>query len=158
MEIRLLEVEEAPATSLPAQASSLARSCEHVPIDGRVNALGYRFFPMPGSELPSFFVKRFCAGDRGGAITLLAGMDPATGEAVLEDCRSAAEAARRLARGEAGLWLVQLSYGARRISMDDLRGAFGARHPQAAAAFTSQLSALVPLERDRCPICRPAAG
>jgi hypothetical protein len=156
MEIRLLEVEEAPATGLPAQALSLARSCEHVPLDGRVNALGYRFFPMPGSELPSFFVKRFTAGDRGGAITLLAGIDPATGEAVLEDCKSAAEAARRLARGEAGLWLLQLSYGARRIALDDLDGTFGARHPETAAAFRRQLAALVPLERHRCPICSPA--
>ena len=107
----------------------LARRCHHVAVDGRLTHLGYRFYPMPGSEVPSFFCKRFTAGAGSGAITLLAGYDPQTGEAVLEDCRSARDAARQIAAGRAGWWVVRLTYGARMLTLDELTGAFARRDP-----------------------------
>lgn len=156
MQIRLLDVEQAAPAGLGAQAADLVRRCEHVPLDARVTSLGYRFYPMPGSELPSFFAKRFTAGDRGGAITLLAGIDPRTGAGVLEDCESSAEATQRISRGESGLWLVRLSYGARSISFTELLQSFSTVRPHAFSAFAAELYALAPLERAACPLCTPA--
>ena len=154
MELRLLDIEEAPRTDGSAHAANLSERCHHVSIDGRLTSLGYRFYPMPSSEVPSFFCKRFTAGDRGAAITLLAGFDPATGEAVLEDCRSSREAARRIAGGRAGWWLVRITYGARMLTMDELVSEFSAREPTAFAAFAAELDALGLPHRSACPICR----
>jgi hypothetical protein len=156
MELRLLEIEEAPRTDRATHVADLSERCHHVSIDGRLTSLGYRFYPMPSAEVPSFFCKRFPAGDRNGAITLLAGYDPATGEAALEDCRSAREAARRIASGRAGWWLVRITYGARMLTMDELTSVFATREPVAFASFAAELDALGLPQRAACPICRDA--
>ena len=108
---------------------------------------------MPLSELPSFFVKRFQAGDRTSAITLLAGIDPATGDPVLEDCRSPHDAARRIHAGRGGWWVVRITYGARMVSMEELTADLSSREPLAFAAFAAELNALGLPVPGSCPIC-----
>lgn len=157
MELRLLDIEETTTPEAALTTSRLTRRCHHVAVDGRLTHLGYRFYPMPGSEIPSFFCKRFQAGERSAAITLLAGYDPVTGDAVLEDCRSAREAARQIAAGRGGWWVVRLTYGARMLSLDELSGALARRDPVGLAAFLNELAALGLTRRASCPICRPEA-
>src|SRR5947209_7374000 len=135
MEVRLLDVEGAPVTSLAAVAARLSERCPHVPVDDGIFERGYRFYPMPGSEIPAFFCRRFRAGSRGAALTLFCGVDPTTGEALLESCRSADEARRRLKADAVGLWLVRVTYGPRTIRLDELTGAFWRREPEAFAAI-----------------------
>ena len=154
MELRLLDIEEAPRTDVATCAAMLSERCQHVSIDGRLTSLGYRFYPMPSSEVPSFFCKRFVAGDRTGAVTLLAGFDPSTGEPVLEDCRSAREASRRIAGARAGWWLVRITFGARMLTIDELTSEFPAGEPAAFASFAAELDALGLTTRSACPICR----
>ena len=153
MELRLLDIEDTSRSDIAHAAARLARRCHHVAVDGRLTHLGYRFYPMPGSEVPSFFCKRFTAGSRSGAITLLAGYDPQSGEAVLEDCRSAREAARHIAAGRAGWWVVRLTYGARMLNLEELTGPFSRRDPAGFAAFVAELDALGLARRSSCPIC-----
>jgi len=155
MELRLLDIAETPRSDIAHSTARLERRCNHVAVDGRLTSLGYRFYPMPGSEVPSFFCKRFTAGNRTAAITLLAGYDPQTGEAVLEDCRSAREAARHIAAGRAGWWVVRLTYGARMLNLDELTGSYARRDPAGFAAFVAELDALGLARRASCPICHP---
>jgi hypothetical protein len=155
MEVRLLDIEETPRSDIAHSTARLSRRCNHVAVDGRLIPLGYRFYPMPGSEVPSFFCKRFIAGSRSAAITLLAGYDPQTGEAVLEDCRSARDAARHIAAGRAGWWVVRLTYGARMLHLDELTGSYARRDPAGYVAFVAELEALGLARRSTCPICRP---
>ena len=68
-----------------------------------LTALGYRFYPMPGSEVPSFFCKRFAAGQRSGAITLLAGVRPADRRGRARGLPLERDAARQIAAGRGGL-------------------------------------------------------
>lgn len=130
--------------------------CGHVAVDAEVLARGYRFVPMPGSELPPFLVRRVQAGSRPVAITLLAGIDPETGEAVAEDADDVLELARRLAVGRGGLWTMRLSVGARTLTVDELIDEVIVQDPLSAAALVSELSALRPLSRSSCPCCRDA--
>ena len=64
MELRLLDIEESSRTDHAKAVQRLARRCQHAAADSRLTSLGYRFYPMPGSEVPSFFCKRFEAGER----------------------------------------------------------------------------------------------
>jgi hypothetical protein len=154
MELRLLEIDEHAGTMLEARRpGALADRCQHVAVDGRLTTLGYRFYPMPSGDVPSFFCKRFSVGDRTGAITLLAGIDARTGDAILDDCRSAREAARLIARSHAGWWVIRLSFGARMLTFPELEGSFAEREPAAHAAFLAELDALGARANDACPIC-----
>ncbi len=153
MEVRLLDIESAPRVDASSRVSRLRRRCPHVAVDGRLTALGYRFYAMPGSDVPSFFCKRFRAGTGGAALTLLAGIDPQTGEAVLDDCRSASEAATEIASGRAGTWLLRVTYGARMVALDELCGTFAHREPAAFAAIAAELEALGPALRSACSLC-----
>ena len=84
MELRLLDIAE-PELADPADLVDwVATRCPHLPVDDRLVALGYRFYHLGDSELPPFFSRRFTAGRRNGAITLLGGVDPKTGEGVLD--------------------------------------------------------------------------
>jgi hypothetical protein len=155
MEVRLLDIEEPARRNLANAAARLARRCNHVAVDGRLTHLGYRFYPMPGSEVPSFFCKRFTAGGRPAAITLLAGYDPQTGEAVLDDCRSTREAARQIGAGRAGWWVVRLTFGARMLHLAELTGSYARRDPAGFEAFVAELDALGLARPASCPICAP---
>jgi hypothetical protein len=147
MELRLLDIGE-PAPAHPAvRAADLLTRCLHVAGDGRLETLGYRFYPMPDSEVPSFFAKRFSAGRRNGAVTLLAGIDPRSGDAVADD------EAIRATLGRASWWLVRLTYGARMITLEELTGTIARRDPAAFAAFADELDALSLARRSACPVC-----
>jgi len=132
MELRLLDIEETPRSDIAHSTARLARRCHHVAVDGRLTPLGYRFYPMPGSEVPSFFCKRFTAGSR-----------------------SARDAARHIAAGRAGWWVVRLTYGARMLNLDELTGSYARRDPAGFAAFVAELDALGLARRASCPICHP---
>lgn len=130
--------------------------CGHVAPGAEVLERGYRFMPMPGADVPPFLIRRFQAGARPAAVTLLAGVDPETGDDVAGDLPDALALARLLAVGRGGVWLLRLSLGARTIGLDELE-ALARRDPLAAAAFAAELVALEPLTHDDCPICRSAA-
>ena len=120
MELRLLDIEETPAPDLAHSTARLARRCQHVAVDGRLTP---RLPVLPDAGLRDAVVLLQALHGRrprSGAITLLAGYDPQTGEAVLEDCRSARDAARQIAAGRAGWWVVRLTYGARMLTLDEL--------------------------------------
>ncbi len=153
MELRLLEIDERPGTTLAdGRSGELADRCQHVAVDGRLTTLGYRFYAT-GGDVPSFFCKRFAVGTRTGAITLLAGIDARTGDAILDRCRSAREAARTINVGSGGWWVLRLSYGARMMTFPELVGAFAERDPAAYGAFVAELDALGVHAADDCPIC-----
>jgi hypothetical protein len=141
---------------LDAAVSELRGRCEHVVVDERLPALGYRFFGFAGAELPPVFIRRFEAGDGAGAITLMAGVDPRSGEGVL-DAASPSEAADRIAAGSAGVWTVRLTLGARMLSIDDLC-ALRHREPSVLTCFAAELRALGPGQRSACPLCRARAA
>jgi hypothetical protein len=153
MELRLLEVEEPPPAELAARAARLARRCAHVTVDGRLAALGYRFYRLEDSELPPFFCKRFAADGRTAAITLLAGIHPRTGNDLLDDCRNEEEALHRVESAHGGTWLLRLTFGAGMVSLDALTGEMVRLRPRAFAAFAAELEALSPSLRSTCPVC-----
>ena len=74
---------------------------------------------------------------------------------MLEDCRSARDAARQIAAGRAGWWVVRLTYGARMLTLDELTGSYARRDPAGFAAFVAELDALGLARRSSCPICHP---
>lgn len=128
--------------------------CGHVAVGADVLARGYRFMPMPGADVPPFLVRRLQVGARPAAVTLLGGVDPASGDAIAEDVADAFELARLLAVGRGGLWMLRLSLGARTLALTDIRDELAQRDPLAASAFAAELALLVPLARDACPLCR----
>ena len=89
-------------------------------------------------------------------MTLLGGVDPKTGEGILDGCESAEDAARALGSGRGGHWLLRLTYGARTITFDELAGPIAARDPSALRAFAGELRALGLGERDDCRTCGSA--
>jgi hypothetical protein len=154
MELRLLEVDEAPRCDTSDRAAGLARHCLHVEADSRLVTLGYHFFRLVDSEIPVFFCKRFAADDRYAAITLIGGVDPRTGDGLLDDCVTAQEAVARLTDGQAGCWRVRLTYGARTLTIGDLTEEIARERPRVFAAIADQLEALGPSLRATCPLCR----
>jgi hypothetical protein len=155
MELRLLDI-EAATPDTDAVTEWVAGRCPHLPVDDRLTALGYRFYNLGDGDLPPFFSRRFRAGLRTAAMTLLGGVDPRTGEGVLDGCRSADDAARAVSRGQGGHWLLRLTYGARTISLDELAGPIAARDPEALLAFAGQLRALGLAARGDCGVCAAA--
>jgi hypothetical protein len=147
MELRLLDIGEAGRANPAVRAADLRTRCLHVAGDGRLETLGYRFYPMPGSEVPSFFAKRFAAGRRNGAITLLAGIDPRSGEPVGDDD------ATHAVRGRASWWVVRVTYGPRMITLEELSGTIARRDPAAFGAFADELDALGLARQSACPVC-----
>ncbi len=132
-------------------ALDLHALCGHVAPGADVLVRGYRFMPMPGADVPPFLVRRLQAGARPAAVTLLGGIDPATGDALVEDVADAVELAGRLAVGRAGLWMLRLSLGARTLSLHDVADEPAARDPLAASAFAAEPSRCSRRSRATCP-------
>ena len=157
MELRLLDIAE-PELSDPADLVDwVATRCPHVPVDDRLVSLGYRFYHLGESDVPPFFSRRFTAGLRNGAVTLLGGVDPKTGEGVLDGVTTADDAARLLGRGRAGHWLLRLTYGARTVSFGELATTVAMRDPGALLAFAGELRALGVHDAAACRLCADAA-
>jgi hypothetical protein len=157
MELRLLDVAEAPNADRADCRDSLAASCPHVMVDERLASLGYVFYHFAASELPVFFTKRVVADDTVAAITLIGGVDPATRQPVLEDCQSSARAWRRISTGPVSAWRLRVTFGARMLSLSDLTSALALRRPRAFDAIAAELAALGLTGRADCCICRAPA-
>ena len=158
MDVRIRDIEDAVPRGSRRHAEALAESCGHVAVGGRILDLGYRFYAMPPGDVPSFFCRRFPAGRRSAAATLLAGIDPQTGQATLDDCRSPEAAIRSVRAGRAGVWNVRLTLGPRTIPLSDLRAVHWRREPQALAAIVQELVALAPAYPRACAVCRELEG
>ena len=155
IDLRLQSVEEAHEAVPGDQAAALRRACGHARGEVSLVDAGFRFYAMPaGSELPSFLNRRLTLADgRTAAITLLAGVDPASGEEVLTDCASTADARAELDAGRGGLWLVRLTLGNATVGWGELTSRLARQDPSAFTALASALLAL-PLEtRRQCPSC-----
>jgi hypothetical protein len=152
MELRALEVAEAPTTGRARLATALRDCCGHVAADARVRERGFRFVRAPGGDVPSFFCKRVSAGSGPAAITLLAGVDPLTGDDL--DCPHDAPPVQWLAAGRGGVWTVRLTVGARTISIDELVSSFWSSNSAIFATLAEELDALSPLRRASCELCR----
>jgi hypothetical protein len=157
MELRLLDI-EATTPDDDSLAEWVGGRCPHLPVDDRLLSLGYRFYNLGDSELPPFFSRRFRAGLRTAAATLLGGVDPATGDGVLDGCYDADDAARAVSHGRGGHWIVRLTYGARTVSLEEVAGPIGARDPKALQAFAGELRALGLATREACRTCCDADG
>ena len=140
-----------------AERAALARACGHAIGDpDLIERLGYRFYAMPGADLPSFLNKRFPVGAaRTAALTLVAGIDAESRDDALEACHSSADAALELRRLPATLWLVRVAVGNTTITWRDLAGAFADADPAAFAAVAAELRGLKLCVASSCPLCGP---
>lgn len=130
--------------------------CGHVVLGEHVLRRGYRFFPMPGSDLPSFFLKRLCLDGRTvAAVTLLAPLDLGTGEPLLEECRSSTAVTRALRSVPAGVCRARLSVGPRTISTTDLAAGLWQQDSDIFMLLAGEFAALAPLRQDDCEFCTP---
>jgi hypothetical protein len=156
--LRALAIEDVDRTGPADRAAELRRACGHVPGDAGWLGRGYRFVSMPGAELPSFLVRRRELPDGSVvAVTLLAGMDPATGAPVLEDVHNSADAARVLGKVRS-VWLAHLTIGNRTVSPTDLAAALvGGAGPEE-IALADEACSLGLLPRGACPLCGPHAA
>jgi hypothetical protein len=155
IDLRLLAVEETRRATPADRAAALRRCCGHVEGTPELADRSFRFYPMPGGDLPHFFCKRLDAGSgRMASLTVLAGIDTATGEAVLEDCRTTAEAREALAAGPAGTWLVRVMLGHASIGWPELSSRLPRGDAEAFAVLSDELLALPLHVRRSCPICK----
>jgi hypothetical protein len=155
IDLRLLAVEEGRGATPADRAAALRRCCGHVDGTPDLAERGFRFYPMPGGDLPHFFCKRLdVGGGRTASLTLLAGIDTVTGEQVLEDCRTTAEAREALASGPAGTWIARVMVGNASIAWPDLTSRLVRGDAEAFAALSDELLALPLHVRRTCPICK----
>jgi hypothetical protein len=153
--LRALSIEDIENSSPAARAAELRRACGHVQGDAAWLSHGYRFVALPGAELPSFLCRRVELADGGVvAVTLLAGIDPSTGAPVLEAARTSKMAARALADGPTGVWLVHLTIGNRTVQLGELASALLGTPGPEELALARAASALQLLARQSCPLCR----
>ena len=153
--LRALSIENVESSSPAARAAELRRACGHVHGDAEWLSRGYRFIALPGAELPSFLCRRVELADGGVvAVTLLAGLDPTTGAAVLESARDARMAADALRTGPAGVWLVHLTIGNRTVQLGELATALLGKPGPEELALANESAALKLLARQSCPLCR----
>jgi hypothetical protein len=154
--LRALSIEDVESTSPAARAAELRRACGHVHGDAAWLSRGYRFIALSGAELPSFLVRRRELGDGSVvAVTLLAGIDPATGAPVLEGVTSSAMAATALRKGPASIWLVHLTIGNRTISLGELGSALLGTPGLEELALADEAGSLGLLPSQGCPLCGP---
>jgi hypothetical protein len=153
--LRALSIENGEHSSPAARAAEFRRACGHVHGDASWLARGYRFVAMAGAELPTFLIRRVELADGGVvAVTLLAGLDPATGAPVLEGARTAKMAGDALRKGPAGIWLVHLTVGNRTVQLGELASALlGSPGPEE-LALAHEAGALGLLPRQACALCR----
>jgi hypothetical protein len=156
--LRALAIEDVDRTGPADRAAELRRACGHVQGDAGWLGRGYRFIAMPGAELPSFLVRRREIADGGiVAVTLLAGIDPATGAPVLEGVVNSADAARVLGKVPS-IWLAHLTIGNRTIALGELAAALvGGAGPEE-LALADEACSLGLLPRGACPLCGPHAA
>jgi hypothetical protein len=154
IDLRLLATPETRQGTPADRAAALRRCCGHVEGTPELAERGFRFYPMPGGDLPHFFCKRLELGGRLASLTVLAGIDTATGEPVLEDCRTTAEAREALAAGPAGTWLVRVMVGNATVAWPDLTSRLVRGDAEAFAALSDELLALPLHARRTCPICK----
>jgi hypothetical protein len=153
IDLRALSIEEARCEDPADRAAALRRTCGHVRAGAELLELGYRFYPMGGGEVPHFLNKRFTAPDgRSGSVSLLAGLDAATGEAVLDGCRSTADARAALTAG-AGTFLVRVTLGNDSLAWPHLSTGLARSDAPAFDAVSAELLALPLLSRRACEVC-----
>ncbi|MEO9174304.1 MAG: hypothetical protein ABI317_02235 [Gaiellales bacterium] len=154
--LRALSIEDVESTSPAARAAELRRSCGHVHGNAAWLSRGYRFVALSGAELPSFLVRRRELGDGSVvAVTLLAGLDPATGAPVLEGVKTSTDAAAALRKGPAGIWLVHLTIGNRTVTLAELGSALLGTPGLEELALADEVGALGLLPGQGCPLCGP---
>ena len=155
MELRLLEIGDVTPTAPASVAVSLRGLCGHVPLDARVLGRGYRFFPMPGADLPSFLVKRLHLGGRpAAAVTLLAGVEPGTGESLLDGCRTPDAVGAAIGSVRGAVCAARLTVGARNLTLDEFTSTLWQQDPEVFMMIAGEFSALAPLKQDGCELCR----
>ncbi len=155
IDLRLLAVEETRQATPADRAAALRRCCGHLEGTPELVDRGFRFYPMPGGDLPHFFCRRLELGSgRLASLTVLAGIDTATGDPVLEDCRTTADAREALAAGPAGTWLVRLMVGNATVAFTELTSRLVRGDAEAFAALSDELLELPLHLRRTCPICK----
>jgi hypothetical protein len=153
IDLRALSVEEAQHDGPADRAAVLRRACGHARAAAGVLDLGYRFYPM-GGEVPHFLLKRFaCADGRAGSIALIAGIDAASGEAVLDGCQGAADARAALESASAGTFLVRVTLGNETLAWPALASTLVRSDPAAFEAISGELLALPLQTRRACEVC-----
>jgi hypothetical protein len=154
IDLRLLAAPETRQGTPADRAAALRRCCGHLEGSPELAERGFRFYPMPGGDLPHFFCKRLDLGGRLASLTVLAGIDTVTGEPVLESCRSTAEAREALAAGPAGTWLVRVMVGNASVAWPELTSRLVRSDAEAFAALSDELLELPLHLRRTCPICK----
>jgi hypothetical protein len=155
MELRLLEVRDAAPTAPASVAIALRVLCGHVPLHEGVLRRGYRYYPMPGADVPSFLLKRLSvAGQPAAAITLLGALDPRTGEAVLEDCGIPSAVGAAIGSVAGCICASRLSVGARSLTLSEFTSTFWQQDSGLFMIIASEFLALAPLRQDDCELCR----
>ena len=153
MRVRVTEV-EVPSLGV-ARGAPLSAACGHVLGDRTLLKRGYRPFASLGSDLPPFLIRRLILPDgRHSSVTVLAGVDPTTGEDALERSTSGEQIAMALRQRPACIFRVLLTVGNATVSWHELVTSLERTDPQAHRAFASELSELPMVARRACPVCR----
>ena len=155
MRVRVTAVEK-PSLEIGSGAP-LASACGHLLGDRTLVKRGYRAFASIGGDVPPFLIRRVVLADgRRVSVTVLAGVDPATGECALESPATSDEISAALRQQPAFIFRALLTVGNATVSWQELTTSLEKADRPAYDAFASELVALPLLAKRACPICRAA--
>ena len=156
MRVRVTDV-EGPSLEV-AHGAPLSAACGHVLGDRTLLKRGYRAFASIGGEVPPFLIRRLVLADgRQMSVTVLAGVNPATGDCALEGSTTSDAISAALRQRPACIFRVLLTVGNATISWQELVTSLERADRPAYEAFEAELSALPLLAKRACPACRAAA-
>lgn len=155
--VRATDVESPPLGI--ESGAPLSAACGHVLGDRTLLKRGYRPFASSGGDLPPFLIRRLVLPDgRRISVTVLAGVDPTTGDGALERSTTGEQIAVALRQRPACIFRVLLTVGNATIAWQELATSLARTDGPAYEAFVAELSALPMVARRACPVCRADRG
>ena len=141
------------------RATSLSAAFGHVLGDRSLLERGVRPFASIGPEVPPFLICRVALPDgRRVSVTVLAGVDPTTGESALERSTTSEQIALALRQRPACIFRVLLTIGNATVSWQEFMSSLIQTDELAYRSFAAELSALPMVAGRACPVCKAGRG